>query len=175
VRPFKAFAAAILAVTTAPFAVAQFSKNVPMAIPSVQGWERITGDLEFESPRVAVQYEFYVNPERPAAYEVVRYRVTDLGPARKDKPRYLTTEKLQWDMDGRDVRRFECVENAAGGARCAWQEMEKGGADYLREVSVLLWIYGAHNRMVRNRANGPPARHLAAPPQRVLVTTPPGS
>jgi hypothetical protein len=152
VRPLKAFAAAILAVTTAPFAVAQFSKKVPMAIPSVQGWERITGDLEFESPRVAVQYEFYINPARPAAYEVVRYRVTDLGPARTDKPRYPTTEKLQWDRDGRDVRRFECVENSAGEAGCAWQEMEKGGADYLREVPVLLWLYGAHHKSTQGRA-----------------------
>ena len=125
VRPLEVFAAAILAVTTAPFAAAQFSKKVPMAIPSVQDWERITGDQTFESPRVAVQYEFYVNPARPAAYEVVRYRVTDLGPVRQGKSRYPTTEKLQWDRDGRDVRRFECVENAAGGAGCAWEEMER--------------------------------------------------
>jgi len=123
-----------------------------MAIPSVQGWERIAGDLEFASPRVAVQYEFYIHPARPAAYEVVRYRVTDLGPVRKHKPRYPTTEKLQWDRDGRDVRRFECVVNAAGGAGCAWQEMEKGGADYLREVPVLLWLYGAHHKMMQDRA-----------------------
>jgi hypothetical protein len=150
VRPPKAFAVAVLAFTATPLAVAQFSKDVPLAIPSVEGWERITGDLEFARRRVTVQYEFYVNPARPAIYEVVRYRVTDLGPVPKDKVRYPTTEKLQWDRDGRDLRRFECVETPPAGVGCTWQEMEKGGSDYLREVPVLLWLYGAHN--ARNEA-----------------------
>jgi hypothetical protein len=152
VRSLKAFAALILAVTATPLAVAQFSKDVPAAIPSVEGWERITGDLEFDVPRVAVQYEFYVNPERPATYELVRYCVTDLGPVPKGRTRYATTEKMQWDRDGRDVRRFECVQREAGGAGCAWHEMEKGGADYLREVPVLLWLYGAHHELTQRRA-----------------------
>jgi hypothetical protein len=149
VRPLKAIAVVVLALTATPLAVAQFSTSVPETIPSVLGWERITGDLVFEVPRVAVQYEFYVNPARPAIYEVVRYRVTDLGPVRKDKAPYPTTEKLQWDRDGRDLRRFECVENAATGAACSWHEMEKGGAHYLREVPVLLWLYGAHHAASR--------------------------
>ena len=149
VRPLKAFAAAILGVTTAPFAIAHFSQVVPRGIPSVRGWERITGDVEFESPRVAVQYEFYINPARPGAYEVVRYRVTDLSAGGVDRPRHAATEKLQWDLNGRDVRRFQCLSDA-GGDGCAWQEMEKGGADYLREVPVLLRLYGAHNRKARN-------------------------
>jgi hypothetical protein len=152
VRPLKAFAVAVLAVTSTPLAVAHFSRDVPPGIPSVRGWERITGDLHFQSPRVAVQYEFYVNPARPAIYEVVRYRFFDLGPDRKDEQRYPTTEKLQWDRDGRDLRRFECVANGAGGAGCAWHEMEKGGEDYLREVPVLLWLYGAHRRTIQERA-----------------------
>ena len=146
-RPLKALAVAVLALTATPLAIAQFSKSVPAAIPSVRGWERITGDLAFTKPPVEVQYEFYVNPARPAIYELVRYRVTDLGPVSKDRARYPTTEKLQWDRDGRDLRRFECVPAKEGGASgCAWHEMEKGGADYAREVLVLLWLYNAHNQ-----------------------------
>jgi hypothetical protein len=157
VRPLEAFAALILALTATPLAVvAQFSEKVPMAVPSVEGWERIVGDLELARPHVAVQYEFYVNPARPGTYEVVRYRVTDLGPVPKDKTRYPTTEKLQWDRDGRDLRRFECVERVASGPGCAWHEMEKNGADYAREVPVLLWLYGAHNQASRRAAPPPP-------------------
>jgi hypothetical protein len=153
VRALKALALAALAATATPLAVLQFAKHVPAAIPSVVGWERITGDLVLQDPRVEVQYEFYVNPARPAAYEVVRYRVTDHGPVPKGRTRYPTTEKLQWDRDGRDVRRFECVANAAAeGAGCAWKELEKGGADYTREVPVLLWLYGVHHKTLRNRA-----------------------
>ena len=83
---------------------------------------------------------------------MVRYRVTDLGPVPKGKSRYATTEKLQWDRDGRDVRRFECLPSAARASGCSWQEMEKGSADYVREVPVLLWLYGAHNKVVQDRA-----------------------
>ena len=152
-RRIRLAAVVLLVFTAAPLAVAQFSKKVPVAIPSVQGWERITGDLTFASPRVDVQYEFYVNPERQAAYEVVRYRVTDRDPNRRGR-RYPATEKLQWDRDGHDVRRFECVPRSSAPAACAWEEMEKGGADYLREVGVLLWLYGEHNKVGKGRRSG---------------------
>jgi hypothetical protein len=153
VRASKALVTAVLALTATPLAVAQFSKKVPESVPSVEGWERIAGDLELDNPRVAIQYEFYVNPERQAIYEVVRYRVTDLSPLGEGGKRPAATEKLQWDLDGRDVRRFECVANAPGrGAGCTWQEMEKGGADYIREVPLLLQLYAAHNWLSKRRA-----------------------
>jgi hypothetical protein len=61
------------------------------------------------------------------------------------------SERLQWDRDGRDLRRFECVESATVGAACAWREMEKGGAEYLGEVPILLQLYNAHNRKAQGR------------------------
>lgn len=151
VRPSKALAAVVLALTATPLAGAHFTATVPAIVPSVVGWERITGDLEFQNPRLAVQYEFYVNPARPAIYEVVRYRVTELGPRPRGGVRYPTTEKLQWDRNGRDLRRFECLEDVAGAKGCAWREMEKGSNDYLREVGVLLWLYGEHRKITQSR------------------------
>lgn len=144
-RTLKTFAVAVLVATATPLAVAHFTTNVPAVVPSVVGWERIAGDLKFQQPRVDAQYEFYVNPARPAIYEVVRYRVTDPGREARGEAPYPTTEKLQWDRDGRDLRRFECVQTQAEG-ECAWREMEKGGADYVREVPMLLWLYGQHNK-----------------------------
>ncbi len=127
--------------------------SVPVAIPSVEGWERIAGDLELAGPRVAVQYEFYVNPARPAIYEVVRYRVTDLGPVPEGQGALIPPPRsCSGTADGRDLRRFECVQSGAGETGCAWHEMEKGGADYLREVPVLLWLYGAHNKVTQEHA-----------------------
>ncbi len=148
VRALSPLAVAVLSIVATPLAVAHFARNVPTVVPSVEGWERIAGDFEFQKPRVAVQYEFYVNPARPAIYEVVRYRVTDLAPPPEGstgKVPYPATEKLQWDRDGRDLRRFECVGGKAE-TNCVWQEMEKGGHDYVREVPVLLWLYDTHNR-----------------------------
>ena len=148
-RAIKSLAVAVLSIMATPLAVAHFATNVPPVVPSVEGWERITGDLEFQKPRLAVQYEFYVNPARPAIYEVVRYRVTDLAPRGKStRAPYPATEKLQWDRDGRDLRRFECV-GARAETACVWREMDKGGDDYLREVGVLLWLYDAHNKASR--------------------------
>ena len=144
VGALKSIAVTLLALTATPLAVAHFAETVPEVVPSVTGWERITGDVELQQPRVMVQYEFYVNPQRPAIYEVVRYRVTELDPRRKTKGRYPTTERLQWDRDGRDLRRFECVGQAS--AACVWQEMTKGGDEYIRQVPLLISLFDAHNR-----------------------------
>lgn len=170
--PLKAGAAAVLALATGPLAaMAPFSAELPRGVPAAaHGWELISGDLEFENPRLSVQYEFYVNPVRPAIYEVVRYRVVELGPVAEYR-RYAPTEKLQWDRDGRDLRRYECVPASRGG--CAWREMEKGGEEYLREVPVLLWLYGIHRRVARERAEDLGSTHLAAP-RMFMLSTPTG-
>ena len=158
--PFKAVAAAFLGLAMGPLGdQAAFTVRVPEEVPAFQGWERISGDIEIASPRVSVQYEFYVNPERPAIYEVVRYRILDLDVP--EARRYPMTEKLQWDRDGRDVRRYECV--AVPGGPCGWREMAKGSADYLNEVPVVIGLYGLHNKAMRERAQRPDAKHLASP------------
>ena len=46
--------------------------------------------------------------------------------------------------------------------------MEKGGPDYLREVPVLLWLYGQHRKAVFEREWRPEAMHLASP-RRVIL------
>jgi len=164
VSPFKACVAAFLALATGPLGdLRPFTSRVPPELPAFQGWERITGDIEVESPRLAIQYEFFVNPKRQASYEVVRYRIVQLD-APADRP-YATTEKLQWDRDGRDVRRFECVAKSSG---CAWREMEKGSSDYLREVPVILWIYGLHRKAALESSRRPDATHMASP-RRVIL------
>ena len=164
--PLKACAAAFLALATGPLAgLSPFARTVPLDLPHFQGWERISGDVQLESPRMSVQYEFFVNPARPAIYEVVRYRIVELDFT--EARRYPTTEKLQWDRDGRDVRRFECA--GEPGQACAWREMAKGGDDYTREIPVLIWLYGLHNGISRDQARGPEATHLASP-RRIVLT-----
>ena len=143
-RLWKPLAVAILAVTAIPFATGQLSRDAPAMVPSAEGWERISGDVELDRPRVAVSYEFFVNPERPLIYEIVRYRVTRLG-AKGSAPA-RGNEKLQWDRDGRDLRRFECMAGDAADQACAWREMDKDAAEYRDEVPMLLAMYAAHNR-----------------------------
>ena len=164
--PLKALAAGILALATGPLAGdPAFTRSVPDGLPDFHGWERISGDVQISAPRVVVQYEFFVNPERLAIYEIVRYRVIELDFV--ESRRYPTTEKLQWDRNGRDLRRFECMPTSGDG--CAWRELAKDGQDYGREMPVLLWLYGLHNRLARDRARGLEARHLASPRRVLLV------
>ena len=115
------------------------------------GWERIAGEVELDRPRIAVQYEFYVNPERPAIYEVVRYRVTSAA-------RCARTRRGRWparSCNGTGTGATSAASSAwPTGAGCAWHEMAKGGADYLREVPTLLRLYGAHNRSRAKRQPG---------------------
>lgn len=147
----KALAAIALAgLGFVPFAYSpRFSLLVPDAVPSVRGWERITADFGVDDPPTRVEYELYVNPARPATYEIVRYRITE----RADTPaarHYAGTEKLQWDRDGRDVRRYECVPRGAADPRpCQWREMAKASEEYAREVPVMLWLYGLHHAQLR--------------------------
>jgi hypothetical protein len=164
VTPFKAVAAGILALATGPLGGrAPFTRDVPGALPDFRGWERISGDVQLSSPRVSVEYEFYVNPQRPMIYEIVRYRIVEVDFV--EGRRYPVAERLQWDRDGRDLRRFECV--AEPGGSCAWREMSKAGDDYRREMPVLLWLYGLHNRLSREPQSGD-RRHLAAP-RRIVI------
>ena len=143
-RALKIVAAVALALTTSPVA-GRFTPEVPSVVPSVEGWETFSGEVEFGRPaRVAVQYEFFVNPARPVIYEVVRYRVTLLGAG--GEPDSVSNEKLQWDRNGRDLRRFECVGNEPAVGGCTWREMATGGDEFIREVPVLLQMYAAHNR-----------------------------
>ena len=166
---FKAGAAALLALAMGPLGdLPTFTRRVPTDIPAAfQDWERVSADIEIESPRTAIQYEFFVNPERPAIYEVIRYRILDLDVP--EARRYATTEKLQWDRDGRDIRRYECVVAPGGG--CTWRELAKGSAEYMNEVPVVIGLYGLHRKTLFERLQRPETRHLASP-RRVILPLP---
>lgn len=142
----KAFAAVAIVVTLAlpqgPFA--PFTTHLPGAIPALEGWERMTGEAEFEDR--AVQYELYVNPRRGYLYEVVRYRVTPRG----ERP---GAEKLHWHAGQAVVRRWAC-DSPSGGGECQWRELAKGTAEYIDELGVVTWIYGVHRRLLELRDRG---------------------
>lgn len=152
--------AALVVLGASPAVIPRLGVTFPVGLPAVEGWERITGELEVAEPHTLVQYEFFVNPRRQALYEVVRYRITPLGPAPGAEP---VTEKVQWDRGRRDLLRFQCVpvpralRSGAGRAApdgCAWQEMAKGSPAYVGETATLMWLYGLHRRVVLEREAG---------------------
>jgi len=143
------FVALVTSCRTAGFATA-----LPVGLPDMTGWEKSAGSAEFENPRRSVAYEVFVHPDRPAVYSVTRYRIRLLTPDAAAE-RLGWDEKLQWDRDGKDVRRFRC-EAPAGSAsqRCRWRELPRGSAEYDLEMPAILSIYALHARLLAERDAG---------------------
>lgn len=133
-----------------------FTPRLPESVPSVEGWERVDGEAEFANPSFSVRYEFYVRPGRLASYEVVRYRFAGAG-----AEKYGHTERLQWDVNGRRLHRFECRPTPSSGRGCEWQEMARDGEAFRQETWVLLWLYSLHRRLLEDRDGTAP---LPPPP-----------
>ena len=125
----------------------RFEVRLPPELPDISRWERSAGRAQLGAPGGSVDYELYVSPARPSVYSVTRYRLSDAaaGPA---------NEKLQWDRDGRDVRRYECVPDA-GAAACRWQEFAHGSREYNGELSTLVAVYFLHAELLHRRAGEP--------------------
>ena len=125
-------------------ASSRFSGPLPQGLPDVARWERFRGSYALETPRVTVEYELYVAPARPSVYSLTRYRAT------LEHAQEPSREKLQWDRNGLDVRRYECVpQTAAASMPCNWNEFLRGSPEYNQELDLLLQVYGMHARQSR--------------------------
>ena len=150
-RTLTLFAMALGALQGSAARDLSFSPSMPVGVPSVVGWERVAGEADFGDPDFSVRYEFFVRPGREGAYEVVRYRFAGPGAVG-----YPLTERLQWDVNGRELHRYECVPDAGQDARsaCTWREIERGSEPYRSEVSVILWVYRLHRSLSEARDKG---------------------
>ena len=124
----------------------RFAARLPPELPDLHGWEKSSGHAELEGPRRTIDYVLYVSPQRPSVYSVTRYRVSEPGRAG------ATHEKLQWDRDGRDVRRYECASDESGGSRpCRWREFSPGSREYDGELSTIVAVYFLHAELLNRR------------------------
>lgn len=128
-----------------------FVSHLPAALPDVSKWQKMSGSAEIKDPDGRLEYELFVNPLRLGQYSLSRYRFSARHRKTRDAHPSFASEKLQWDLDGKDVRRFECV---GGGRNCDWRELPKGLAAYDGELSALLRIYALHSELLRRRDKG---------------------
>lgn len=123
-----------------------FSHTPPADLPSLEGWESSEARAQVFNPSRTVEYQLFVRPGRGATYEVIRYRIT-YADARESKEQGETpNERLQWDLDGRTLRRFELVPTPRGPR---WEELVAGSARYARETGVILALMGLHRKLLR--------------------------
>lgn len=131
---------------------ARFTPDLPGGVPDLRTWERSEGVAVLDHPRRIVEYELYVGPVRQGVYGVTRYRITLEDPEARRATGVSANEKLQWDVDGREVRRFECLPIREGRRPgCRWTEYARGSAEYDAEMRPLLSIYSLHAALLRRR------------------------
>lgn len=141
-KPALALAVATLACASG----ARFSPQLPPELPDVSRWETISGSFDFDKPPTRLDYQLFVAPARPAVYSVTRYRFTPTS------ARQPVHEKLQWDRNGVEVRRYECVpESPSRAVPCRWEEFLRGSPAYDQELMPLLSVYNTHARLLRLR------------------------
>jgi len=128
-----------------------FVAGFPPALPELAGWERSSGSAQFDDPHRVVDYELYVAPARPAVYSVTRYRVRYSDPAAQTASGIASSEKVQWDRDGRDVRRFECVSLPPQRGGCVWHELFRGSPAFDKETPAVIQIYALHSFLLNRR------------------------
>lgn len=132
--------------------------SFPAGVPDTTGWETSSGAAEFGRPDHTVEYKLYVSPERGAFYALTRYRIVFADPEERARRGITADEKLQWDVDGKTVRRYACVGAERASEPCEWSEMARGSDDYNRETGNLLMIFGLHRKLLYERDHPEEAR-----------------
>jgi hypothetical protein len=140
-RPVLVFALA----ASACAAASALSPTLPEIVPELGGWERIAARATLQNPARSVDYEFYVRPGREATYEVIRYRVTFRDQREARRRTDESYERLQWDLDGRRLRRFELV---PGSPQAHWEELAAGTQRFSRETATILELLGQHRKLL---------------------------
>lgn len=125
-------------------AAEDFATPPPDAVADISRWELVSGT--FSNPQVEGTYRFYVNPERNALYQLMRYRIRFRAPATERERRYRTTEKLVWNAQPGERLPLRCFEHAPGaaGEPDGWREMRHGDREYDDEMAVLVLVLGLH-------------------------------
>ena len=119
---------------------------------TIAGWERYAGQARMGDS--AVVYELYVNPVRPALYEITRYRVTSTALGHRRPP-----AQPRGDGEGplEPGHRRASPSAASSGSRRAswkklwlgasgeWRRIEPSTAAYKSEMRTAIQVYNLHN------------------------------
>ena len=139
--------ALVLLVTPPP--PTPFASHLPAEVPDLGRWDKASGSAELRDGTF-LEYELYFDPAR-AGYELIRYRLSGWDGG-EDGPPYSANERLQWQAQLKDLRRYECEPLGSGG--CRWREFEKNTEQYKREVQVVMWVLALHRRLLYEREAG---------------------
>lgn len=133
----------------------RLTARLPAELPdaaTIAGWERYAGQARMGDSTVV--YELYVNPVRPALYEITRYRVTSTALDTEGRRRsHEETEKVLWNpaVPREPLRCFERVTQRSWkklwlGAPGEWRRIDPSTASYRSEMKMAIQVYNLHNQ-----------------------------
>jgi hypothetical protein len=124
-----------------PEGSALFAPTLPPSVGDVSRWEIENGLFETETARGA--YRLYVNPQRSAMYQLMRYRVELRVATSPEEERRGVAERVAFIRRPGVREPMDCWERMPGDAT-VWREVAPGTGEYLLEMNVLMRVLAAH-------------------------------
>jgi hypothetical protein len=130
--------------------------RLPAELPdamTIAGWQRFAGQARMGDSNVV--YELYVNPVRPALYEITRYRVTSTArDADGHRRTHEETEKVLWNpatVPRQPLRAFEWITKRTWktlwlGEPGKWRRIEPTTPAYASEMRMAIQVYNLQNQ-----------------------------
>jgi hypothetical protein len=134
----------------------RLAEKLPAELPdsvTVGGWVKFAGKAEIAE--ASVLYELYVNPVRPALYEITRYRLTTSTTGSDGRTRrQQETEKVLWNSapgTHQPLRAFEWIARRTWrtlwlATKGEWRRMEPGSPAYRSAMKTAIEVYVARNQ-----------------------------
>jgi len=133
----------------------RLAERMPAELPdtvTIARWEKFAGQADMGD--ASVVYELYVNPVRPALYEITRYRLTTSAAGSDGRTRrHEETEKVLWNSAPGTREPLRCFEWIAQrtwrtlwlASAGEWRRMEPGSPAYRSAMGTAIRVYAAHN------------------------------
>jgi hypothetical protein len=119
-----------------------FSPTLPERIGDVSGWEIVSGD--FETAQIRGGYRLYVNPARPALYQLMRYRIDRLPAAPPEVDPRLGVERVAFIRHPGVREPMLYWRKQPRGVVPAWHEVPHGTREYQDEMGLLMRVLAVH-------------------------------
>jgi len=129
-----------------------FSPTLPAGIGDISGWQIVTGD--FETAEIRGGYRLYVNPAKPALYQLMRYRIDRQPGAPEQSDRRLGAERVAFIRNPGVREPMVYWERQPAGVVPQWREIAPGTREYIDEMGLLMRVLAVH-RSARNTQEQP--------------------
>ena len=134
----------------------RLAEKLPAELPdpvTVGGWEKFAGRADIAE--ASVVYELYVNPVRPALYEITRYRLTTSTTGSDGRTRQQQeTEKVLWNSAAgthEPLKAFEWIARRTWrtlwlATKGEWRRMDPDSPDYRSAMKTAINVYFVRNQ-----------------------------